>query len=92
MVERVFWIQSSATDKDDMQFAYMVHKGTTDAIFMIRQLHEKYRVKRKKVYSGFVDLEKAFDRVPGEMISWAVLPQIHQDCELGQRDTAKPER
>ena len=26
----------------------------------------------KKLYFGFVDLEKAFDRVPSEVISWAM--------------------
>ena len=31
-----------------------------------------FRVKGKKLYFGFVDLEKAFDRVPREMISWAM--------------------
>ena len=28
--------------------------------------------KQKKLYFGFVDLEKAFDRVPREVISWAM--------------------
>ena len=37
---------------------------TTDAIFMARQMQENFRVKGKKLYFGFVDLEKAFDRVP----------------------------
>ena len=31
-----------------------------------------FRVKGKKLYFGFVDLEKAFDRVPREVISWAM--------------------
>ena len=31
-----------------------------------------FRVKGKKLYFGFVDLEKAFDRVPREVISWAL--------------------
>ena len=33
---------------------------------------ENFRVKGKKLNFGFVDLEKAFDRVPREVISWAM--------------------
>ena len=47
-------------------------EGTTDAIFMARQMQENFRVKGKKLYFGFVDLEKVFDRVPREVISWAM--------------------
>ena len=47
-------------------------KGTTDAIFMARQMQENFRVKGKKLYFGFLDLEKALDRVPREVISWAM--------------------
>ena len=54
---------------DDMQYGFMKGKGTTDAIFMARQMQENFRVKGKKLYFGFVDLEKAFDRVPREVIS-----------------------
>jgi len=50
----------------------MKGKGTTDAIFMARQMQEHFRVKGKKFYFGFVDLEKAFDSVPREVLSWAV--------------------
>ena len=35
--------------------------GTTDSIFMARQMQENFRVKGKKLYFGFVDLEKAFE-------------------------------
>ena len=45
-----------------MQFGFMKCKGTTDAIFIVRQMQEKFRVKGKKLYFSFV--EKAFDRVP----------------------------
>ena len=34
-------------------------------------MQENFRVNGKKLYFGFVDLEKAFDRVPREVISWA---------------------
>ena len=56
---------------DDMQFGFMPGKGTTDAIFIVRQMQEKH-AKRKKLYLGFVDLEKAFDRVPREVVRWAL--------------------
>ena len=49
---------------DDMQFGFMKGEGNTDAIFMARQMQENFRVKGKKLYFDFVDLEKAFDRVP----------------------------
>ena len=51
-------------DIDDMQFGFMKGKGTTDDIFIVRQMQEKFRAEGKKLYFGLVDLEKAFDRVP----------------------------
>jgi len=35
-------------------------------------MREKFRAKGKQLYFGFVDLEKAFDRVPNEVIRWAM--------------------
>ena len=55
-----------------MQFGFMKANGTTDAIFIARQMQENFRVKGKKLSFGFVDLEKAFDRVLREVISWAM--------------------
>jgi len=68
--ERIFEhrIQQQQIEVDDMQFGFMKGKGTTDAIFTVRQIQENFRVKGKKLYFGFVDLEKAFDRVPREVI------------------------
>jgi len=59
-------------DTDDMQFRFMKGEGTTDAVFIIRQMQEEFRAKGKKLYFGFVDLEKASDRVPREVIRWAM--------------------
>ena len=39
----------------DMQFGFVNGKGTTDAIFMARQMQENLRVKGKKLCFGFVD-------------------------------------
>ena len=32
---------------DEMQFGFMAGRGTTDAIFVVRQLQEKYLTKKK---------------------------------------------
>ena len=53
---------------DSMQFRFTSGKGTTDAIFIVRQMQEKYLAKKKELWMAFVDLEKAFDRVPQEVV------------------------
>ena len=44
----------------------MPGKGTTDAMFALRMLMEKYREGQRELYCVFVDLEKAYDKAPWE--------------------------
>ena len=57
---------------DSMQFGFMEGRETTDAIFILRQLQEKHTNAAKNLYFAFVDLEKAFNRVPRQVIWWAM--------------------
>ena len=59
-------------DIDGMQFGFVPGRSTTDAIFIIRHLLEKYIAANKPLYFAFVDLEKAFDRVPNKVLWWAL--------------------
>jgi len=69
VVEKIFEHRiRQQIDIDDMQLGFVKGKVTTDAIFVVRQMQEKFRAKEKKLYFGFVDFEKAFDRVPREVI------------------------
>ena len=44
----------------------MPGKGTTDAMFALRTLMEKYREGQRELHCVFVELEKVYDRVPWE--------------------------
>src|SRR3989441_1602792 len=73
VLERVLEARLRKTVKiDDMQFGFSPGKGTTDAIFIVRQVQEKLLGKQKELWMAFVDLEKAFDRVPREVLWWAL--------------------
>ncbi|KAK3555905.1 hypothetical protein QTP86_029782, partial [Hemibagrus guttatus] len=45
----------------EQQYGFMPRKSTTDAIFALRILMEKYRDGQRELHCVFVDLEKAYD-------------------------------
>ena len=73
IIERVFGRRIRAlVDFDEVQFGFMFGKGAIDALFLVRRLQDEHRAKDKRMYMCFVDLEKAFDRVPRRVMEWAM--------------------
>ena len=63
---------------DEMQFAFVPGRGTTDAIFIVCQLQKYIAAANKQLDFAFVDIEKAFDRVPRKVL-WCALRSLGVD-------------
>ena len=77
IVERVLERRIRApVNLNEIQFGFTVGKGTVDTIFIVRRMQEEYEKKDKKLYMCFVDMEIAFDRVPWQVMEWAMKKKV----------------
>ena len=66
---------------EDAQCGFRPGRCTMDQIFALQQIFEKSWEYAKDVYACFVDLEKAYDRVPRDKL-WAVLLEYGVNGQL----------
>ena len=65
----------------DAQCGFRLGKSTMDQIFSLQQVFEKSWEYDKKMYTWFVDLEKAYDRLPKDKL-WTVLQEYDMRGQL----------
>ena len=66
---------------EDGQCGFRPGRSTTDQIFTLKQIFEKSWEYAKDLFAYFVDLEKAYDRVPRDKL-WKVLQEYGVDGQL----------
>ena len=70
LVDRVLRVTEGLID--DEQSDFREGRECVDQIFTLKHIGEKAQGKKRRVYLGFIDLEKAYDRFNREVL-WQVL-------------------
>lgn len=65
----------------DEQCGFRPGRSVTDQVFTLKQIQEKAWEYAKDVFIAFIDLEKAYDRVPRDKL-WECLQEYEVDGEL----------
>ena len=78
---------------DKIQYGFMPERATIDAVFISKKMQEEYHAKGKKLHICFVDIEKAFDRVPRIVLEWAMrkkeIPEVLVRSVMSLHEGAK---
>ena len=78
-----------------MQFGLRPQRGAIDAVFILRRMQEEYHARGKKLYMCSMDLEKAFDIVPRNVLEWGMrkkaMPEVLCRSVISLYEGAKTE-
>ena len=70
----------------EAQSGFRPNRGTSDAVFILRQLQEKALEQQESIYMAFTDLTKAFDSVDRSLL-WKIMTSTGYTTDICERVT-----